>query len=101
MLELLCNGTFNCHPSLDLVAWLQARQLRWAGHVLQADPARLDRQALLSRAAALLGQAGGWYPDGFVLAHAPPHNTIEELIEVAQDRELSRAAVERILQSGN
>ena len=53
------------HPSLDLVAWLQARQLRWVGQVLRADPARLDRQALLSRAAALRGQAGKGYPDGF------------------------------------
>ena len=72
-----------------------------ASKVLRADPARLDRQALLSRAAALRGQAGKGYPDGFILALAPPHNTIEELIEQAHDEEQWRAAVEKILQSSN
>ena len=82
-------------PTLDLVAWLRGRRLRWAGQVLRADPGRLDRRALLARAEALLGSAGGWYPAGFVLEDAPPHSSIEELLEVAGREETWRAAVER------
>ena len=63
--------------------------------MLRADPGRLDRRALLARAEALLGSAGGWYPAGFVLEDAPPHSSIEELLEVAGREETWRAAVER------
>ena len=69
---------------MDLVAWLRGRRLRWAGQVLRADPGRLDHRALLARAEALLGSAEGWYPAGFVLEDAPPHNSTQELLELAK-----------------
>ena len=61
----------------------------------RADPGRLDHKALLARAEALLGSAEGWYPAGFVLEDAPPHNSTQELLELAKQEVVWQAAVKR------
>ena len=72
-------------PSYDLVGKLRTRRLKWVGHILRQDEGTLLREVLLARCREFLN-AGG-YPEGFLLMDAPTHNSAEDLVALAQDKE--------------
>ena len=65
-------------PSIDLVANLRVRRVRWLGHVLRMD----DRLVK-----TVLAQIQKPYPAGSLLMDAPRHNSMKQLIEMAEDKE--------------
>ena len=72
------------HPTIDLLKELQARRLRWAGHVLHLGEAHLVERTLLTRVEKI---SGGSYPATFVLAEASAHASKDELLQLAVDRD--------------
>ena len=66
-------------PSVDLVSALRVRRLSWLGHILRRDDTRLTKRVLM------LSQQP--YRDGSLLMDAPPHASMDELLEIAQDRD--------------
>ena len=65
-------------PSVDLVSALRVRRLSWLGHILRRDDTRLTKRVLM------LSQQP--YRDGSLMMDAPPHASMDELQEIAQDR---------------
>ena len=66
------------YPSKDLVATLRVRRVRWLGHVLRME----DRLVK-----SVITQIRQPYPDGSIFMDAPRHSSMEQLIELAEDRE--------------
>ena len=64
---------------MDIVGALRVRRLSWLGHILRRDDTRLTKRVLM------LSQQP--YRDGSLLMDAPPHASMDELQEIAQDRE--------------
>ena len=71
-------------PSVDLVALVRARRLRWLGHVLRAEESYLMKKVVVGY---VKDNAEGGYPAGSILMDSPHHRTAEELLALAQDWE--------------
>ena len=81
-------------PSVDLVALLRARRIRWLRHVLRAEESYLLKKVVVGY---VKGKAEGGYPDGSILMDSPHHRTDEELLALAQDREAWKLQVKKIV----
>ena len=66
-------------PTVDILKMLKARRLRWVGHVLRGKETNLVRQVLMEMEQP--------YSPGSVLMNAPKHESMAELVELANDRE--------------
>ena len=66
-------------PTFNLIDHLRARRIRWVGHVLRMDSDRPAKQAIMTMQPP--------YTPGSVLDDAPPHTSLEELCELAQNKE--------------
>ena len=82
-------------PSFDLVSRLRSRRLRWAGHILRLEETSLLRRVLLASAQRDLDK--GWWEQGGLLEDAPAYSTVEQLLEMAGDRDVWRVAVQELL----
>ena len=84
-------------PSFDLIARLRSRRLRWAGHILRRrlEETSLIRRVLVATTARDLER--GSSEEGGLLADAPAFDTVEELLELAADREGWREVVHALL----
>jgi len=67
------------HPTVDVIGMVRARRLRWVGHVLRAHDDYLPRQVVLGMEKP--------YPAGSILMDAPKHDSMEELVVLAGDRD--------------
>jgi hypothetical protein len=72
-------------PSVDLVARVRAKRLRWLGHVLRAEDTYLLKKVVVGY---IEEKVDCGYPTGSIVMDAPHHKTAEELLAVAQDREV-------------
>ena len=81
-------------PSVDLVALVRARRLRWLGHVLRAEESYLLKKVVVGY---VKDKVEGGYPAGFIFMHSPHHRTSEELLALAQDREAWKLQVKKIV----
>ena len=77
-------------PTVDLVLWLRLRRLKWVGHILRLPEERMVRKVMLAKHAEQL-EKHGCPKHGEVLMDVPPHSTVEELVELAKDRDGWRA----------
>ena len=68
------------YPSLNLVAALRVRRLRWLGHVLRMEDGMRAVKTVLT-------QMRQPYPEGSLLMDAPRHRDTKQLITMAQDKE--------------
>ncbi len=82
-------------PSFDLVSRLRSRRLRWAGHILRLEETSLLRRVLLASVQRDLDR--GWWEQGGLLEDAPAYSTVEQLLEMAGDRDVWRVAVQELL----
>ena len=82
-------------PSFDIVARLRSRRLRWAGHILRQEETSLVRQVLVALVEEHL--AGGLGLGGGLLMDAPAFGSLEQLLELAGDRDGWRAVVRALL----
>ena len=82
-------------PSFDLVARLRSRRLRWAGHILRQKETSLLRRVFLAQLEQEL-EEGGIRPGG-LLMDAPDFESVEQLVELASDREEWRYGVRLLL----
>jgi exonuclease III len=82
-------------PTLDLIANLQARRLRWLGHTLRCEESHLAHTFLVAEIKSYL-DTGSSYPQGSPLALLPSHSSIQELLELARDRPLWQGLVRLI-----
>ena len=64
--------------SFDLVKKIRERRFRWLGHIVRAGPGSIMYQALIVQ--HTMGHTGN------LLMDAPPHNTIDDLRLIANDR---------------
>jgi exonuclease III/alkylhydroperoxidase family enzyme len=78
-------------PSFDMVSRLRSRRLRWAGHILRLEESSLIRKVLIAVAAREI--ESGCKDDGGLLADAPAFGSVEQLLEVAGDRDEWRVGV--------
>ena len=69
-------------PSVDLVALVRAKRLRWLVHVLRAEESYLLKKMVVGY---IKEKAEGGYPAGSILMEYPHHRTAEELLALAQD----------------
>ena len=67
-----------------MVSRLRSRRLRWAGHILRLEEASLLRRVLLATVQRDLDR--GSSEEGGLLADAPAYSTVEELLELAEER---------------
>ena len=73
-------------PTYPLVMKARQRRLRWLGHVLRMGEHRLVRVAVVSLTERVLrGESEG---KGTVIMDAPGCGSVDELVELAQDRQL-------------
>ena len=82
-------------PSLELVALMRARRLRWLGHVLRAEERYLLKKVVVGY---VKYKAEGIYPAGSVIMDSPHHRTSEELLALAQDQEAWKLDVKKIVE---
>ena len=61
-------------PSVDLVALVRAKSLRWLGHVLRAEESYLLKKVVV---VYIKDKAEGGYPSGSILMDSPHHRTAE------------------------
>ena len=59
-------------PSVDLVALVRSRRLRWMGHVLRAEESHLLKKLVVGY---VKYKAEGSYPAGSILMDSPHHRT--------------------------
>ena len=64
--------------SLNLVRKLRIRRHKWLGHILRGDATRLIAQTVNTQRSLQI--------EGGLLMDAPPHETFQELIDLAKDR---------------
>ena len=64
--------------TFDLVAAIRRTRMRWLGHILRMGPSRMLYRAAIQQCA--IGSEGNLFMD------VPPHLTIEEIVTLAQDR---------------
>ena len=64
-------------PTWDIIKTILMRRLKWLGHILRLDNDRMLKQAVLSMKKP--------YPKGSIMMNAPPHDSIQELIDLAGD----------------
>ena len=74
--------------SFNLVKRIRERRLRWVGHIIRAGPDSLMYQALVTQ--QIMGHSGN------LLMDTPPHNSIEELRPLANDRSKWKALVRQL-----
>jgi hypothetical protein len=75
----------NRDPTYPLVVKVRQRRFRWLGHVLRLEEDRLVRTAVLQLVQKCLE---GESADGTILMDAPAHGSVEELLELANDKQL-------------
>ena len=80
------------HPSFRLVDRIRARRLRWLGHILRAGEGYMVRKAVVGWA-----QEVGEYPAGSIMMDAPIHNSIQDLVLMARDKEKWQIEVKAIV----
>ena len=64
--------------SFNLLKKIRERRLRWVGHIIRAGPESIMYQTLVTQ--HVMGHTGN------LLTDAPPHNSIEDLRPLANDR---------------
>jgi hypothetical protein len=70
-----------CHdPSFNLVNRIWSKRLKWLGKILRADESYMVRKALIDWARHTVV-----YPAGSIMEGAPKHESIEDLVALAQD----------------
>ena len=69
-------------PSFDLLGCAKARRLKWAGQLLRAEESFLPRRVAMVE----LEQSAGAGQPGGIFQDAPKGRTVEELVELAQDK---------------
>ena len=74
------------NPTFDLVASIMARRQKWLGHVLRAGESFLARRVLLGEVQEHK-EAGRRYRAGSLLAEAPAHESVEELVKLGEMRD--------------
>ena len=82
-------------PSVDLVALVRARRLRWLGHVLRAEESYLLKKVVVGY---IKDKSEGGYPAGSILVDSHHHRTAEEFLALAQDREAWRLHLKNIVE---
>ena len=82
-------------PSFDLLSRLRSRRLRWAGHILRLEETSLIRRMLLATVERDL-EAGNRHAGG-LLSDAPVFESVEQLLELAGDRNGWRDLVKALL----
>jgi hypothetical protein len=83
-------------PTYPLVLKVRARRLRWLGHILRSHEGHLVRRVLMAQCQQCL-MDGAAYPVGSIMMDAPPHESMAELVEIAEDRSKWRGLVHDIL----
>ena len=83
------------HPTYPLVNKIRARRLRWLGHILRSPEGYLVRQVVVAQCELWL-QLQVPYPMGSIMMDAPPHDTVEHLVQIAEDRDQWRMLVNSI-----
>ena len=78
--------------TFDLCLYLRSQRLRYLGHVLRSDESSMVRKVILSR--------GTNHRAGDLFMDSPVHNSIEELVEIARDRDQWRIHAEEIAGQG-
>ena len=71
--------------SYNLVKKIRERRLRWLGHIIRAGPESIMYQPLITQHS--MGRTGN------LLMDVPPHNSIDDLRAIANDRKEWRALV--------
>ena len=79
-------------PTFDLCMHLRSQRLRFLGHVLRADEDSIVRRVILSQ--------GTNHRNGDLFTDAPVHDTLDDLIEIARDRDQWRQLVEELAGNG-
>jgi len=82
-------------PSFDLIARLRSRRLRWAGQILRLEEVSLSRRMLLAMTERDLQE--GSTKAGGLLEDAPAFDSVEQLLEAAEDKKEWRAAAAKLL----
>ena len=85
-------------PSFDLIARLRSRRLRWAGHILRLEETSLIRRVMLATVQRDLDT--GARHEGGLLADAPIFDSVDQLLELAGDRDGWRKLVRDLLPEG-
>ena len=75
-------------PSFNLVGRIRSRRLRWLGKMLAANDDYIVKKAVIAWA-----MDKEEYPDGSIMMDAPRHDTMKELIDLAQNKEEWRLGV--------
>ena len=63
---------------------IRHRRLKWLGHVLREEETYLVRQVVIKYVEDKIDVG---YPEGSILMDAPHHRTVEDLVELARDKE--------------
>lgn len=71
-------------PSYGLTQKIRYQRLKWLGHVLREEETYLVRQVVIKYVQDKIDVG---YPVGSILMDAPHHRTVEELVELARDKE--------------
>ena len=82
-------------PSVELVALMRDRRLRWLGHVLRAEESYLLKKVVVGY---VKYKAEGGYPAGSIFMESPHKRTAEELLALAQDQEAWKLHVKKIFE---
>ena len=85
-------------PSMDIIAKVRGRRLKFLGHVLRREESSLLKQVLLADGVEQMQE--GQYAEGSVLSEAPEHRSLQELEELAQERGKWRQMVHRVKSGG-
>ena len=78
-------------PTYPLIAVIRQRRLKWLGHVLRAKESSLVRKAVVGLVVDCI--EGNRQAAGTIVMDAPPHSSIEDLVEIAENKELWNSLV--------